>query len=292
MVRSVIDDIKDQFRYGNKITQLILINFFVFLAILIGRIITLGIGDTPLYTEMLSWIALPSSFWELIKKPWTLLTHMFVHEGIWHLAWNMILLYWIGRIFGDLLGDKKVVPLYIAGGLFGALFFLLTAFLSPSIGGIAYGASAAVTAFVVASAWVAPDYSIRLLLLGDVKLKYIAMAIVLFNFIDISNGTNVGGNIAHLGGAIFGGVYVYLLQRGVDILDFSRRRSAPPQRKAPQKKAPMKVVHSIYQQKNQNPVDKVDLQDQVDAILDKINASGYDSLTAEEKEILYQASKN
>ena len=123
MLQSIVDDIKGQFRYGNKIMQIILVNCFVFLgAIIVKAFSPVGTGFFQNFLEI---VALPAGFINVLQKPWTLFTHMILHVGLWHLAFNMLLLYWFGRIVGDLIGDKKILPLYVAGGLFGALFFLL-----------------------------------------------------------------------------------------------------------------------------------------------------------------------
>ena len=294
MIQSILDDIKTQFRYGNKIVQLIMVNFMVFLCIIIVRSFTPGgsLGDG--FNTFLSWLALPSDLYTLLMHPWTLLSHMFVHQGFWHIAWNMIMLYWFGRIVGDLIGDKKILPLYIAGGLFGALFYLLFANIF-GYHGIAYGASAAVMTFVVAAGYLAPDYNMRLLLIGDVKLKYIAAGLVIMNLVMITEANNIGGRIAHIGGAIFGGLYIYLLRDGTDLLAFAQgirfNTTGIPKKTA--KPVFMEVIHNT--KKAHNPTVKnskpTDLQEKVDEILDKINESGYDSLSQEDKEILFQASK-
>ncbi len=290
MLDSIIDDIKSQFRYGNKIVQIILINFFIFLGIIIVR--AFSPASSGFFKEFLTWIALPSGFLSATQKPWTVVTHMFVHQGLWHIGWNMLMLYWFGKIVGDLIGDKKIVPLYIAGGLFGAVLFLFCAPLL-SASGIAYGASAAVMAFVVAAGFLAPDYNMRLILLGDIKLKWIASALVLIDLVMLSEANNPGGRIAHLGGAVFGGLYIYMLQQGTDLLAILSNPSTKASRKQ-KRKTKMKVVHNVQNEKSskQKSTRSEDLQSEVDRILDKINASGYDSLSAEDKEVLFRASKN
>ncbi len=292
MLQSIVDDIKGQFRYGNKIMQIILVNCFVFLgAIIVKAFSPVGTGFFQNFLEM---VALPAGFINVLQRPWTLFTHMILHVGLWHLAFNMLLLYWFGRIVGDLIGDKKILPLYIAGGLFGALFFLL---FTPVLGlsGIAYGASSAVMAFVVAAGFLAPEYNMRLILLGDVKLKWIVLVLVLLDVIQLASGsTNPGGSIAHIGGAIFGGLYIYLLQQGTDLLGFLPSQQARIGRRPKKQKTRMTVVHNVRTntESSQQSQGAINLQSEVDRILDKINASGYDSLSAEDKEILYRASQN
>lgn len=292
MVQSIIDDIKAQFRYGNKIVQIILVNFIVFLAIVIIKAFSPGGSASEFFNTFFSWIALPSEGFALLKKPWTLITHMFVHQGFWHIAWNMLMLYWFGRIVGDLIGDRKILPLYFAGGIFGALFYL---FFANILGwhGIAFGASAAVMTFVVAAGFLAPEYNMRLLLLGDVKLKYIALGLVLLDLVMISESNNTGGRIAHLGGALFGGLYIYFLRDGTDLLSFIKLNTGTHQSRSTDRRTPMEVVHS--HKNNPQPTTRIkrdeSLQEKIDEILDKINAYGYDSLSEEDKEILFRASK-
>lgn len=291
MLQSIVDDIKGQFRYGNKIMQIILVNCFVFLGVIIVR--AFSPSGSGFFQNFLEIVALPAGFFKLLQKPWTLFTHMILHVGPWHLIFNMLLLYWFGRIVGDLIGDKKIVPLYVAGGLFGALFFLL---FTPIMGlsGIAYGASAAVMAFVVAAGFLAPEYNMRLILLGDVKLKWIVLFLVFLDVVQLSSGsTNPGGSIAHIGGSIFGGLYIYLLQRGTDLLGFLSSQKDLLSRPKKQK-TKMTVVHNMRTNSDtkQQSQSALNLQLEVDRILDKINESGYESLSAEDKEILYKASQN
>ena len=285
MLQSVVDDIKGQFQYGNMISRLMLVNLFVFLSLIIVK--AFSPPSTEIFSEVLSYMALPSVLGKMVLRPWTLLTHMFVHVGVWHLAWNMIMLYWFGRIVGDLIGDKKILPLYILGGLFGAVFYLVFANLTGS-GGIAFGASAAVMCFVATAGFVAPEYIIHLILIGPVRLKYVALALIVLDFVAIANAQNTGGSIAHIGGAIFGVLYVNQLRAGNDLTTIFQPLIRFFSGEGRESKPKMTVVHKHSTRKKENMVSD---QEIIDSILDKISASGYDSLTEEEKEILYQASK-
>jgi membrane associated rhomboid family serine protease len=272
------------------ISRIILVNVFIFITFILIRAFTPG-NSGGFYQSLLSWTALSSETINLLKRPWSIISHMFLHVGFWHIFWNMLLLYWFGRISGDLIGDRKILPIYLLGGLAGAFFYLIFAVITGQPG-IAYGASAAVMAFVVASGFLAPEYTMHLILIGPVRLKYIALFLVAMDLIMISEANNTGGRIAHLGGALFGGGYVYLLRNGTDlaspligILDsFAGIFSKSPVRKKIQvsKRRP---PESRQPRENQND------QARIDAILDKINASGYESLTQEEKEFLFLASK-
>ena len=294
MVQSIIDDIRSQFTYGNKITQIILVNIFVFFLIIIVK--AFSPPETGIYSAFIKNLALSSDGWTILKKPWTIGTHMILHEGLWHMGWNMLILYWFGRIVGDLAGDRRIIPLYILGGLAGALFYMIYTQLAGITGGLALGASGAVMCFVVASGFLAPEFNMRLLLIGNVRLKYVALAFVLIDLVMLAERNNAGGRFAHLGGAIMGGLFVHMLRQGLDLTSFFQRNagSGSASARKPSSRIPMKVVHNKKRPERvvKEPERGVGVQERIDEILDKINATGYDSLTAEEKDFLYQASKN
>ncbi len=292
MLQSIVNDIKGQFKYGNMITRIILVNIFVFLLILIVKAFSPPQSGTFNFFSNL--IVLSSEGMEILKKPWTVVTHMFVHKGFWHLGWNMILLYWFGRITGDLAGDRRILPLYLLGGLAGAVAYLMYVQVT-GVFGSAHGASAAVTCIIVAAAFLAPDYNIRLLIIGNVKLKYIALVLIIMDLAMISESDNTGGRIAHLGGALMGGGFVHFLRQGRDITaGLQQLFYSSSKRKSQKKPARMAVIQNKKWNKQAQAPDnrEEDVQQKIDQILDKINASGYDSLTKEEKEFLYQASQN
>ncbi|MBK8624369.1 MAG: rhomboid family intramembrane serine protease [Saprospiraceae bacterium] len=294
MFRSIADDIKSSFDYGNMIVKLIIINIAVFV------ITALLSAFFPLFyaTNILPYIAIPGDLITLLYRPWTIVTHMFLHDGLWHLIGNMITLYWFGNIAGDLLGDKKILPVYILGGLMGALFYILSYQFLPNIGVFALGASAAVLAIVFTAVATAPDYVVSLVLLGDVRIKFIGLVILFLDIIGTQSNINSGGHIAHLGGTLFGFLFVYLLRSGRDLslsfnnfIDFITFKK----RERPKRKTTLKVAHRAenFQQKaTKTSSSKTDISIRVDEILDKIKQKGYDSLTDEEKEVLYHASKN
>ncbi len=292
MLQSIVDDIRAQFSYGNKITQIILVNLFVFVLIIIVK--AFSPPETGIYKVFLENLALSSDGWTILKKPWTLFTHMILHEGLWHIGWNMLMLYWFGRIVGDLAGDRRIVRLYIIGGLSGALFYMIFTQIADIHGQLALGASGAVMCFVVASAFLAPEYNLRLILIGNVRLKYVALAFVLIDLVMLSERDNPGGRFAHLGGAVMGGLFVHMLHRGLDITNpFQGSGGKNLLKRSQKKKIPMKVVYNKKrpERTSSDHVRSIDTQQRIDEILDKINATGYDSLTAEEKDFLYQASK-
>jgi membrane associated rhomboid family serine protease len=291
MIKSIFEDAKREFSYGNMVTRLILINVAVFVLVHIVNIILFaanGASKSPVYTEFIQFFSMSSDVMHIITHPWVPVSSMFLHEGFWHILWNMLFLYWFGRIVGDFLGDKRVLPIYLLGGLFGGLFFYASANLLPGGSGevrYALGASGGVMAMVVAAGVLAPDYIMRLLFLGDVKLKYIVMVLVFLDMIGIANDMNTGGHFAHLGGALMGWLYISQLRNGIDwgkpFISFSEWIKGIGKPK-------MKVVKTnggkrlVKQQTN---------QEKLDEILDKIKQSGYKSLTKEEKEYLFKASE-
>ena len=294
MITSIADDFKNTFRSGNMISRIILVNVSVFIIINLLNVFDMNSGFTQTLIQKLSWKAHPL---ELLKQFWGIITHMFLHVGFWHILWNMLLLYWFGRIIGDFLGDRRVLPLYILGGLFGGMAFMFwDLFLPGGLDGAswAYGASAAVWAIIMATAVLAPDYIFNLILIGPVKIKYIALAMLFLDLIGTANNVNTGGHFGHLGGAACGLLFVYLLRQGTDITAplanfFDKLRGV--QIESGRKKTPRSrftVIKNDERDSTQKPFSE---QEELDRILDKIKAQGYDKLSSEEKEFLYQASK-
>jgi len=243
------------------------------------------------------WLALPAEFSQIIIKPWTLITYMFLHQELLHILFNMLMLYFGGSIFINFLNQKKLVTTYILGGISGGILYILSFNLLPTFLNIlpfsyALGASASVMAIIVAAATYVPNFMVKLIFLGDVKFKFVAIGFVILDFISIPQN-NAGGHIAHLGGAIFGFLYIQQMKKGNDFtLGFSRLLDYLKSLFKPHKK--MKVVYK-NQGKTKTDYDynaqKVANQKKVDTILDKIAKSGYDSLSKEEKAILFDASK-
>ncbi|MEM9992180.1 MAG: rhomboid family intramembrane serine protease, partial [Bacteroidota bacterium] len=219
MFDSIWEDIKREFSYGNMVTRLVIINVVVFVSINLVRLLLFlaSGGSVPeFYQDILHFFCMSSDWFHVLTHPWGIFTSMFLHEGLWHILWNMLFLYWFGRIVGDFIGNQRILPLYLLGGLVGSVFYFLSALFLP-IGPFALGASGAVMAIVVAAGTIAPDYMMRLIFLGDVKLKYIVAVLVFLDLIGIANNTNTGGHFAHLGGAAFGAFFVTQLRRGNDL---------------------------------------------------------------------------
>ncbi|TVR79803.1 MAG: rhomboid family intramembrane serine protease [Saprospirales bacterium] len=304
MFESIAADLKREFRHGNMVTRLILINLAIFIFINILKLVlnAANAGETSsFYLTVLHGLSISDNWWHNVTHPWVPITSMFLHEGFWHILWNMLYLFWFGRIIGDFIGDNKIFPLYLFGGLAGGLAFFAASNLLPMFTADAYfamGASGAVMAIVMASGVLAPDYQLRLLLIGTVRLKYVVGFIILLDLFFIANNVNTGGHFAHLGGAAFGWYFIYSLRQGADLskpvnriidrfLDWLYSDKKRPRNRKLQPVKGGRAADSLH--KKQRPAD---LQGRVDEILDKIRESGYESLTEEEKEILFQASKN
>lgn len=294
---SIIDDLKHQYKTGTALIKFIFINVAVFVLVhLIGLLIYFFTGVSG-SSMVASWLALPADLGQLILKPWTIITYMFLHEGFLHLAFNMLILYFGGQIFLQFLDAKKLIGTYILGGISGGLLYILALNIFPvfnetvSVNKI-IGASASVMAVLIAIAVYVPNYNIRLMFLGNIKLKYIALVFILKDLIYLPFD-NPGGYIAHFGGTFFGFYFVYRLRSGKDITVgvnrllnyfaylFSSKRKMKVVYKNPGK-TKSDVAYNAQKAANQQ---------KIDAILDKISKSGYDSLSKEEKAILFDASK-
>jgi membrane associated rhomboid family serine protease len=305
LFQSIWDDIRHTFRIGNMVTRLVIVNFGIFILVNVVYLFLLifkGAEAAPdILQEGLHWLCMPASGRTLLFQLWSPFTHFFLHENFWHVLNNIVFLYLFGVIVGDLVGDRRVLPIYILGGLAGGFAFMASAQFMPYIGSYALGASGAVMALGGAALIMAPDYRVRLFLLGDVKVKYIVLVLLLFDLIGVANKYNSGGHLAHLGGFAMGCLFVYRLRDGHDlaepvnrVLDYvtnwlSGRRSVgtSPKRKSQKAhSAPFTATRG-----GRAPQDEPSYQQRLDKILDKIKDSGYESLSVEEKEFLYNASK-
>lgn len=288
---AIIDDIKRKYRQGTMLMRIIYINIAIF--VLLHLVAFVGVIMNVPAQGMIQWLQVPSNLSQLLYAPWTLITYMFTHYDLLHILFNMLWLYWMGRIFLEYFTPKRLSALYLLGGLGGALLYLLAMNLLPHfIGSNAYlmGASASVIAIVVAVAIWAPDYKIGLLFIGEVSLKWVAIITIGIDLLSVDAG-NAGGHIAHLGGAAVGAVYATALRRGTDItrplnatLDwlaslFSRR----------DKGIGAPVGGTAYNSQHQATDEPTEAQ--IDAILDKIKRSGYTSLTDKERDLLFRASR-
>ncbi|AKD02165.1 rhomboid family intramembrane serine protease [Pontibacter korlensis] len=298
---SIINDIKDNFRQpNNTLKQLILINVIVFVVLIVLRTILFFTGGEWLYEAIFNNLAISSSPFYFITHPWTLITYFFTHVGFLHIIFNMLNLYWFGQLLREYLGDRKLLSLYVLGGIAGAILYLLCYnfipyFADRMIIGTMIGASASVLAIVVGAATLLPNFAFNLILIGPVRIKYIAAFLVLLS-ISGAVGDNAGGNIAHIGGAFIGWLFIRQLQRGNDlgrpvltVIDFFAGLF--------KRKPKLRVSHNRFSGggtpkpngRSSGPVSPD--QSEIDRILDKISSSGYESLSKEEKQKLFQASQ-
>ena len=297
---AIIDDIKFAYRRGSMLMRFIFINIAVcvilHLATLVAWMIT---GDQA---AVLQWVELPSDLSLLIRRPWTLVTYMFSHYALLHILFNMLWLYWLGRIFMEYFSPKQLTGVYLLGGWGGALLFLLAYNLMPSLAGnsvFLIGASASVLAVIVATAVYAPDYKIGLLFLGEVAIKWVAIVTVAIYLIGMETG-NIGGNIAHIGGALVGAWFALRIKRGRDItrplnavLDavvgiFNGRSFSWPAARRGNKARPQQ---STTQQRQQPSRFDTVSEEELDRVLKKIKDAGYDALTDAERDMLFKASR-
>ncbi len=309
MQQNLWEEFKNAFsKTNNGLIQLILINGVVFFVLRILEVVlalTGVIDQTSGYHQTyLDLLGLPSDPGKLLLRPWTLITTFFTHYGFFHILFNMLFLYWFGRLVQEYLGNSRLINLYILGGLAGGILYMLIYNLSPlfvdEVGRSALiGASASVFAIVVAAATLMPDHQFYLLLLGPVRIKYIAIFYVVMSFFG-SIGSNAGGDIAHLGGALIGFIYVRRLQKGHDIglwvqsvLDFIKSFFVSPKVKVTHRGTPHKSKRRSHASPRSTSSPSTGVpQDEIDAILDKISEKGYESLTKEEKQKLFNASNN
>ncbi|GAB4344765.1 MAG: rhomboid family intramembrane serine protease [Flammeovirgaceae bacterium] len=295
----------DDFRYtwykpNNGLARLIIINVAVFVIVSLIWLFSRFAGNMSVYEFIQEQLGLSSSPSIFITKPWSFVTYFFTHYDFFHILSNMLGIYWFGIIFQDFVGSKKLISLYLLGGFFGGIAYLLAYNLIPYFSqsqGLMVGASGSVFAIVVGAATLTPDTRLYLLFFGPVKIKYLAAVYIFLSLLGTA-GLNAGGSIAHLGGALMGYIFVTQMRRGLDlgkpihqVADFFRNLLWPQPK--------MKVTYrrdKAYVRKGTAVQKRIDMnldpdQEVIDAILDKISAQGYDKLTPEEKQLLFKASQ-
>lgn len=298
-----IEDIKRAYRQGSMLMRLIFINIGVFVLLHVVAIVMLLFNVWS--DDMLHWVELPANLGLLLRRPWTLVTYMFAHYSLLHILFNMLWLYWLGRIFMEFFSPKQLTGVYLLGGWGGALLFLLAYNLLPHLAMGHYfliGASASVIAIVVATAVYTPNYKIGLLFLGEVSLKWVAIVTVAIDLLSMEGG-NLGSSIAHIGGAIVGAIYALRIRAGHDItrplnaaIDgivgmFNGRSFKLPDFKRKSAGSTTRARGGAQQApRGARPADTVS-EEELDIILGKIKAAGYDALTDEEKDKLFKASR-
>jgi len=297
---SILNDIKMEYRMGGIVQRIIFWNIGLFiLPLILFGILSLSGTHLPAFDWRISngqdWFSLSSNPEYLIWKPWSLFTYAFLHGGVGHIFFNMLMLFFAGRLFLTFFTQKQFFGLYVVSSIFAGLLYILSYNVLPVFAGqnsYMVGASASIMAILFGAAAYAPMYQVRLLLIGMVKLWHIAALYLALDLIYIS-AENSGGHIAHIGGALYGYLYIVLLKSGTDlskgisaIIDFFVNLFKP------KKATPFKKVHKNPQPQQRPAAKTKDLtQKQIDDILDKISKSGYDSLTKDEKDFLFKVGK-
>lgn len=302
------DEFKRHYLASSLLMRFIYINIAVFVVLrLVGLVSFLGTGSS---NSLLQWLELPAYLPSLLHRPWTVFTYMFSHYGLLHILFNMLWLYWLGRIFLEFFTPRQLGGLYVLGGLGGAALFIAAYNLLPHLdanSALMLGASASVMAIVIAVSVYRPDYQINLLFIGGISLKWVAIVTVLLDLISIEGG-NMGGHIAHIGGMLVGLWFGLAIKRGHDITSwinwcidafvtlFSKRPSNkawrpiegdPLQRKKAKKTKANKAKTADTKAQPSSSLN----EERLDEILGKLKRSGYGALSDEEKEFLFNASR-
>lgn len=294
-------ELVSKFRSADIVRKFIYVNVLVYIILVLIGVFSVLLNTPSLVATVKSWLVLPASPVLILHRPWTLFTYMFLHGSFMHILWNMFALYFFGRIFLDFFSVRHFWCVYLSGGVFGALFYVLAYNVFPYFQGVLHvshlvGASAAVLAVVTAAAVRSPEYRINLLFFGSVKLSTFAIITVCISVLMLS-GNNAGGNFAHLGGAFGGYLFAMLLGKGIDVTDILCRpvdwfRSMIGKLRSPRRKK-KKFTYSPggkHGTDYEHNARKRAAEAEVDAILEKIKKGGYASLSEEEKKRLFNAS--
>jgi membrane associated rhomboid family serine protease len=295
------DDLKAFFRRQGILQRLIIINAAVWL--LVSFILVIGflftVSDDSVKGFIIDYFAVPSSFHNLVIRPWTLLTYMFLHISFFHILFNLLWLFWFGRIFLEFLSPRQLFTTYIVGGLAGAILYIFAYNIFPVFSEAlpfshALGASASIMAIVTGISFYAPGYTINMLFIGRIRILYIAIILFVLDFFMIRSD-NSGGHIAHIGGAIYGYFFASYMRRGRDLGSWlnafnfkwpSFGKSSKPSDSGPIRGNGRPLSDEEYNNR------KAAYNDRMDTILDKISRSGYESLTKEEKDFLFKSGNN
>lgn len=302
---NLLDEIKRFFGSRSALPNLILINIAVWMIIQTLKVFAFFLsvsGNDLINTLVLHTLAVPASIPVLVSSPWTIFTYNFLHIDFLHILFNMMWLFWFGKIFLEFLKPKQLVWVYILGGISGGFLYVIAFNAFPVFSEMipisyALGASASVMAIVAAISFYVPDYSINLLLIGRVRIGYLALLLFIFDFFMIPSG-NAGGHLAHIGGALFGVVYILFIR--VSSPSFYGQNAKNPMFSSFQswvktrfaRKKSQETYYSRPVSDDDYNLRKKNNQKKVDEILEKISKGGYDSLTKEEKEFLFRSSKN
>ncbi|MGV8994145.1 MAG: rhomboid family intramembrane serine protease [Flavobacterium sp.] len=292
---SLLDDLKMQLRSGDITMRLIVLNVVLFVVPSLFAVIASLLGYS---LDILYYVSLSSSVSDLLWKPWSIVTYSFFHAGIWHIIFNMIMFNFAAKVFLTYFTQKQLLGLYVSGGIFAGIIYLISYNTIPALVNTpasVVGASASVMAILFGVATYAPMMQLRLLIIGNIKLWHIAVVFLIIDFLQLSS-TNTGGHLAHLGGALFGYIFTTQLKKGFDLtLWFTNIVLFFQKITDTRKRTPFKKVHRNFKPapkpEPSKIVKKTNVQQQIDAILDKISKSGYESLSKDEKEFLFRAGK-
>ncbi len=297
-----LEDLKRTFRKQSMLTTLILINggVWIFVKIAVVFFYLFNQADTAAAESIIiHFFGLPANPETLLSVPWTIITYMFFHVDFWHILFNMLWLFWFGKIFLEFMKPRQLLVAYLTGGIAGGILYIIAFNIFPVFRSVlplsvALGASASVMSIVTATAFYVPNYTIQLIFLGRVKILYMAIVLFIIDFFAIPTG-NAGGHLAHIGGAIWGVLFVLMLKRSVpnpfsdysgDFISklkkfFNGRRMHVSHNTSYSNRPKTDEEYNIEKKLNQK---------RIDTILEKISKGGYDSLTKEEKEFLFKSS--
>lgn len=296
---SIRNGIKNSFLKGSALTRLIYINIGVFLLLKIAYVVMALAGQgEQFYPVLLEWVGVPADPEYLLYRPWTLFTYMFTQFEFFHLLFNMLWLYWFGSFFLNYFSERKLTGVYLLGGIAGAALYVLSYNLFPAfeftrLSSWAIGASASVMAIVFAVCTYLPQHKVYIFLIGPVKLIYLAIFTACIDLVSIPSG-NAGGHIAHLGGALFGYLFVLGARKNKDLTHgFISWGAAIGRLFTKRRKLKVKYRKNVSEMNDRQYNEyKKQYNDRINQILDKISRSGYESLTREEKEILFKSGRN
>ncbi|MFV0376849.1 MAG: rhomboid family intramembrane serine protease [Mangrovibacterium sp.] len=289
---SIADEIKESFRKGSVLTRLIYVNIGVFVVIRLIYVLFFLMNQD---FALLNWLSMPADVSALLSRPWTIITYMFLHFDFLHILFNILWLYWMGKIFLIYFEQRQLLAVYLLGGISGGLLYLAAYNIFPAFSEVLQvsqlmGASASVLAIITAVATWAPNHPINLLFVGQIRMKYLALFSIILYIISIA-GSNAGGNLAHVGGALFGFLFVFAKRKGTDLTAWLtipiNQLSKLFGRKPKVKVSYRNNGNSEFDYNRQRNLK----QDEINKVLDKISQSGYDSLTKDEKELLFKMGK-
>ncbi|MDO6813193.1 rhomboid family intramembrane serine protease [Tenacibaculum soleae] len=281
---NILENLKYRFKNAGIVEQLIYVNLAVFLLVFISN--TFGFlfqANTNLFVE---WFSLPASFNDFLSKPWTIITYGFLHTSFLHILLNLIALFYIGHLFKQYFTAKQLLNFYLLGTLFGGIIFITSYNFFPALQRVAdnsvlLGASAGISAIFIGIATYIPNYELKFPLIGYVKLYVLACVWIAVDIIQIPAG-NAGGHLAHIGGALFG--FLYVVKTSNKELEILK----PLKKFFEKKEKPLKTVYKSGKKTKNTTSKKSENQQEIDAILDKISKSGYDTLTKTEKDFLFK----